>query len=93
MALANHQPRGITHFRFVVSIIVKPQNKLQQAFIPNRGSITAITALKSLLGNGTNREENTHLVFVTFDKPFDRVRHQKLIDVLDERGMKGKCSI
>ena len=48
-------------------------NKLQFGFMPNRGTIEAITALKTITSARMERQLSTYIAFVDFEKAFDRV--------------------
>ena len=66
-------------------------NRLQYGFVPNRGTIEAITALKLILTHRLNQNEDTYLCFVDFEKAFDDVNYQKLLDVIRKRDVPEKC--
>ena len=62
----------------------------QFGFRPNRGTIEAIAALKTLAAIRIEEEKALFVAFIDFEKAFDRVHHSKMIEVLKKRGIKGK---
>ena len=64
---------------------------MQYDFIPNRGTIEAITALKTVIMSRMNQQLDTCIAFVDFQKAFDMVDHCKLMGILQQRGVTGEC--
>ena len=80
----------------VISNRIKPIlnsniNPLQYGFMPNRGTIEAITALKTVCSSKLDLGQALFIGFIDFEKAFDRVYHKKLLEILEEKQIGSKC--
>ena len=73
--------------RKIAPILNTAINEMQYGFMPNRGTIEAVAALKTIIISRINKQSNTYLGFIDFRKAFDRVDHTKLIEILRHRGV------
>ena len=62
-------------------VLNKNINPLQYGFMPNRGTIEAVTALKTICSNKIDLGQALFVAFVDFEKAFDRVYHRKLLEI------------
>ena len=74
----------------VITSKIKPvSNKniypLQYGFMPNRGTIEAVTALTTICSNKVGLGQALFGAFVDFEKAFDRVHHRKLLEILESK--------
>ena len=72
-------------------VLNKNINPLQYSFMPNRGTIEAVTALKTICSNKINLGQALFVAFVDFEKAFDKVHHRKLLEILESKGIASKC--
>ena len=61
-------------------------------FLPGKGTIAAIVAVKTILIKCINGRENLYIAFMDFTKTCDQVNYVKLLTILHEPGLKGNCS-
>jgi len=60
---------------------------MQYGFRPKVGTIESITTLKTILANRFNSKQDTYICFIDFQKAFDRVEHDILIDILNKKAI------
>jgi len=58
-------------------------NPFQYGFMPNRSTLDVITALKTTSSIKIEQGKALLVAFVDFEKAFDRVYHQKLMEILE----------
>ena len=66
-------------------VLNKNINPLQYGFMPNRGTIEAVTALKTICSSKIDLGQALFVAFVDFEKAFDRVHHMKLLEILENK--------
>ena len=59
--------------------------------MPNRGTIEAITALKTVCSSKLDLGQALFIGFIDFEKAFDRVHHKKLLEILEKKQIGSKC--
>ena len=69
----------------IKAVLNKNINPLQYSFMPNRGTIEAVTALKTICSNKIDLGQALYVAFVDFEKAFDRVHHRKLLEILENK--------
>ena len=58
----------------------------QNGFRKGKGTRESIFALRILSERALEVQRNLYMCFVDFEKAFDRVKHNKLIEILNEIG-------
>ena len=93
IALTSHTSKILyaTVLNKIAPILNSQINKLQYGFIPNRGILEATTVLKSMTTSRLNQQKDTYIGFIDFEKAFDKVDHEKLLKIIENRGVNGKC--
>ena len=72
-------------------VLNKNINPLQYGFMPNRGTIEAVTALKTICSNKIDLGQALFVAFVDFEKAFDTLYYRKLLEILENKGIGSKC--
>ena len=65
-------------------------NKEQFGFMPDRGTRNSISCLRVIADGLLNHQQKLFVCFIDFVKAFDKVRHKKFIEALDEAGIDDK---
>ena len=70
---------------------IRPEIAEEQfGFVANSGTTNAIFTLHRLIENAIQVQKNVDLCFVDYEKAFDKVGHNELINVLKQVGVDGK---
>ena len=75
----------------IMPVLNKNINPLQYGFMPNRGTVEAVTALKTICSNKIDLGQALFVAFVDFEQAFNRVHHRKLLEILENKGIGSKC--
>src|SRR5438552_17769286 len=72
---------------------IRPEiNKSQCGFMNDTGTRNAIFILRNICERSTEVNKNLYLCFIDFTKAFDKVRHNKLLNMLQDLDLDGKAS-
>ena len=70
---------------------IRPEIAEEQfGFVANSGTTNAIFTLNRVIENAIQVRKNVYLCFIDYEKAFDTVRHNELLDVLKQIGVDGK---
>ena len=98
----NHRPVSLTSsFCRVKEIIIKDQllehlmsngllSSHEHGFIPGRSTTTQLLHTLNYWFQEFNNKNNIHIIYTDFSKAFDRVCHEKLLQILFSFGVRGK---
>ena len=89
MALTSHKLKILLKVigNRIKPVLNKNINPLQYGFMSNRGTIEAVTALKTICSNKIDLGQALSVPFVVFEKTLDRVHHRKLLEILENKGI------
>ena len=62
----------------------------QFGYQPRKGTRNAILCLRMLAGKVTEKQKDLHICFIDYVKAFDRVKHKKLMEMLEHLEVDGK---
>ena len=74
----------------IKTVLNRKISPFQYGFMPNRGHLDAITALKTIASIKIEQRKVLFEAFVDFEKAFDRVYHQKLMEILESEKIGNK---
>ena len=70
---------------------IRPEMAKEQfGFVANSGTTNAIFTLNRIIENAIQVQKNVYLCFVDYEKAFDKVRHNELMNILKQIGVDGK---
>ena len=70
--------------------ILKEINDCQSGFIPGKGTREGIFNLRMIMERYLEKKKDVYMCFLDYQKAFDRVNHEKLINCLNSLGLDGK---
>ena len=71
----------------------KIQNEIaevQYGFMQGKGTRNAILIVRSIIERMIEMQREVYMCFIDFEKAFDKVKHQELIDILKNINLDGK---
>ena len=70
---------------------IKPEIAEEQCgFVEGKGTTNAINILRNIIERSLEHQKDLFLCFIDYTKAFDKVRHEKLLDILKQLDVDGK---